>query len=231
MHAAATSQQTGAGIHPWDTATNAIAPVAAKTTLAKEIVFGRTPRRTSHSEAAFAHAVERDLSGRRDVGRPSVDMRRSGWENRPQEKPAVRFKLAPTRVLRHCARVTGLWCNGNTAAFGAVIHGSSPCGPASPFKSRSPRAHARHSLIASAIRMSSAPADRLEKQNHDQGDSHPEPGNQRPCSLPRRHLPEPSPVHGEMHRHEGQEGIPQPCVKIPPLVPAQSEHGQTLAAP
>jgi hypothetical protein len=26
--------------------------------------------------------------------------------------------------------ITGLWCNGNTAAFGAVIHGSSPCGPA-----------------------------------------------------------------------------------------------------
>ena len=29
--------------------------------------------------------------------------------------------------------ITGPWCNGNTAAFGAVIHGSSPCGPANLF--------------------------------------------------------------------------------------------------
>ena len=27
------------------------------------------------------------------------------------------------------SNATGLWCNGNTTVFGAVVQGSSPCGP------------------------------------------------------------------------------------------------------
>lgn len=68
MHAAAPSQQPTAGAQAIPAARKAAAPAAAKTTLAKEMALGRTPDLTSHSESTLAHAVDRDLRGRRDTG-------------------------------------------------------------------------------------------------------------------------------------------------------------------
>ncbi|GAQ48909.1 hypothetical protein FPK15_contig00021-0011 [Flavobacterium psychrophilum] len=42
-----------------------------------------------------------------------------------ENKKDCKFALA----IRNYCKVTGPWCNGNTTVFGAVVQGSSPCGP------------------------------------------------------------------------------------------------------
>ena len=39
----------------------------------------------------------------------------------------VWFKFAP--AFKEAKNSIGPWCNGNTAVFGTVVQGSSPCGP------------------------------------------------------------------------------------------------------
>jgi hypothetical protein len=46
-------------------------------------------------------------------------------KNLAKNKKCSKFALA----IRNYCSLIGPWCNGNTTVFGAVVQGSSPCGP------------------------------------------------------------------------------------------------------